>query len=251
MNATKYLFPAAALCCLLCLPATTYGQIAEQTSEKSDFQARTGFSIDKKAVEGLHLTWSEELRLKNTLRDIDRIYSVLTASYEFFSWFKASVDYTFIAVKQDRNGWEFRNRSNIDLTASYKPALRWKLSLRERIRVTSANKSTDPVTESNPAWLLRSRLMAEYDAQPLPIKPYGYFELSNTLNSPSLTGNYIDKVRVSVGVKYALSPRSEFDFFYRFDYNRSKRIEAKGFSWLIETRKEFNHILGVFYEYSF
>ncbi len=252
MNATRYLFCAAALCYALFRPASTIGQIAKKSTEKSDFQARTGFSIDKEAVEGLHFTWSEELRLRNALADIDRIYSVLAVSYEFCPWFKAGADYNFIAVKQSR-GWEFRNRSNIDLTASYKPAPRWKLSLRERFRITSANKESDPVTESNPAWIMRSRLMAQYDADPLPIKPYVYFELSNTLNAPDITGNYIDKIRVSAGVRYAVSPRSEFDFFYRFDHNRGKRIEAAGGgqSWLVTTRKENNHILGIFYEYSF
>lgn len=252
MNVARYLLSAAVLCCMLTVPSGSAGQTVERSTEQSDFQARTGFTFDKKIFKGLHLSWSEELRLKNSLSDIDRIYSVLTASYEFCPWFKAAADYTFIAVKQDK-GWQFRNRSNMDLTGTYRPADRWKLSLRERFRVTSTNKKTDPVTEVNPAWLLRSRLMVEYDAKPLPIRPYAYFELSNTLNAPGMTGNYIDKIRCSVGVKYALSKRSEFDFFYRFDHNRSKSVEAagEGLSWLITTHKENNHILGVFYEYSF
>lgn len=253
MNATKNLLGTAALCCTLFLAAPAFGQISEKSTEESDFQARTGFSFDKKAVEGLHFTWSEELRLKNSLADIDRIYSVLAVSYKFCPWFKAAADYTFIAVKQGK-GWEFRNRSNIDLTFSHEIAPRWKISLRERFRVTSTNKDTDALTESNPQWIMRSRLMAEYDAGPLPIEPYLYFELSNTLNSPKLTGNFIDKIRVSAGVKYMLSPRSTFDFFYRYDRNTSKRVEAvgeRGAQWLVTTRKENNHILGVFYEYSF
>lgn len=151
------------------------------------------------------------MRLKDALGKIDRIYSVLAVSYEFCPWFKAGADYNFIAVKRDE-GWEFRNRSNIDLTASYKPAPRWRLSLRERFRITSTNKRSDPALEANPAWIMRSRLMAEYDVRPLPIRPYVYLELSNTLNAPNITGNYIDKIRTSLGVKYALSPRSEFDF---------------------------------------
>lgn len=252
MNATNHLFRTTMLCCALLLPVVSTGQIAEKSTEKSDFQARTGFSIDKKAVAGLHITWCEELRLKDALGKIDRIYSVLAVSYEFCPWFKAGADYNFIAVKRDE-GWEFRNRSNIDLTASYKPAPRWRLSLRERFRITSTNKRSDPALEANPAWIMRSRLMAEYDVRPLPIRPYVYLELSNTLNAPNITGNYIDKIRTSLGVKYALSPRSEFDFFYRFDHNRSKRIEAAGAgpARLVTTRKENNHILGIFYEYSF
>lgn len=252
MNAVRHLFWSAVLSCALLLPASSKGQITEKSSEKSDFHARTGFTIDKKAVAGLHIAWSEELRLKDAVTKIDRIYSVLAVYYEFCPWFKAGVDYNFIAVKQVK-GWEFRNRSNIDLTASYKPAPRWKLSLRERFRITSTNKESDPVLEANPAWIMRSRLMAEYDARPLPIRPYVYFELSNTLNNPDITGNFIDKIRVSAGVKYALSPRSEFDFFYRFDHNRSKRFEelGSGQSWLVTTSKENNHILGIFYEYSF
>lgn len=252
MNMIRHIASAALACFYLLSAFTAWAQLVETATEESDFQARTGFSIDKKVTKGLHITWSEELRLKNTLSNIDRIYSVIAVSYDIFSWLKAGVDYTFIAVKQNK-GWEYRNRSNIDVTASYKVGSQWRFSLRERFRVTSANKVFDPRMEVNPTWIMRSRLMAEYTMSKLPLRPYAYFELSNTLNTPDIIDKYIDKIRASIGVKYTLTPRSEFDFFYRFDHNRSKEVTAPadGMPWIITMEKQNNHIFGVFYEYSF
>lgn len=252
MNMTRHIASAAIACFYLLSATTAWAQSIETETQESDWQARTGFSIDKKVTKGLHITWSEELCLKNTLSNIDRIYSVIAVSYDIFSWLKAGVDYTLIAVKQNK-GWEYRNRSNIDLTASYKVGSLWKFSLRERFRMTSANKISDPRIEVNPTWIMRSRLMAEYMMSKLPLKPYAYFELSNTLNTPDIIDKYIDKIRASIGVEYTLTPHSEFDFFYRFDYNRSKKasVPTDGMPWIITTEKQNNHILGVFYEYNF
>lgn len=252
MNTTRHIASATLACFYLLAAVTAWAQPIEMETEESDFQARTGFSIDKKITKGLHITWSEELRMKNRLSDIDRIYSAIAVSYDILPWLKAGVDYTFIAVKQNK-GWEYRNRSNIDVTASYKVGAQWKFSLRERFRITSANKVSDPRTEVNPTWVMRSRLMAEYTVSKLPLRPYAYFELSNTLNTPAIIANYIDKIRASIGIKYTLTRRSEFDFFYRFDHNRSKEVTTPtdGMPWIIPTKKQNNHILGVFYEYSF
>lgn len=252
MNTIRHIASAALACFYLLTAVPAWAQPIETETEESNFQARTGFSIDKKITKGLHITLSEELRLKNTLSDIDRIYSAIAISYDIFPWLKAGADYTFIAVKQNK-GWEYRNRSNIDVTASYKVGTQWKFSLRERFRITSANKTSDPRTEVNPIWVMRSRLMAEYTVSKLPLKPYAYFELSNTLNTPDVIDNHIDKIRASIGVKYTPTPRSEFDFFYRFDHNRNKAITAptNGLPWIVTTEKQNNHILGVFYEYSF
>ncbi|MEG2369994.1 MAG: DUF2490 domain-containing protein [Alistipes sp.] len=246
----KLIFSIAAV---VFFAATGFAQdrITYDTTEETDLQLWTGFSINKRIVKGFDVTWSEELRLKNTLTDLDRIYSVLAVSYEFCPYFKAAVDYTFLALSKD-NGWELRHRTNLDLTGSYRINPRWKLSLRERFRMTTTTADTDPLLSVNPLWVMRSRLMAEYTVFSLPIKPYVYFELSNTLTAPKIIANFVDKIRASVGVKYALSAHSEFEFYYRFDVNTAKEINrTAGNAWRVCSEKEFDHILGVFYEYSF
>ncbi len=247
------------LVCLLsllaiALPAAAQnGGVPRPTEEKSDFQARTGFTLEKRITERLTAAWDEELRLKESLTEVDRIYSSVGMYYAPLQWFKAGFVYTYIAINRGSGRrWEQRHRLHADLTGSLRIAPRWKLSLRERVRATFLTDEVDPRCKADPEWTLRSRLMIEHELARRPLAPYFYIELSNTLNAPEAAGNHLDKIRTSVGLKYAPGDRSEFDFYYRFDRNLSLKPAFEGDRLLeIGRQKEFNHILGIFYTYSF
>ncbi|MEG2365219.1 MAG: DUF2490 domain-containing protein [Alistipes sp.] len=224
------------------------GLLLSDGAQAQDLQAYTGLSVEKTIAHRLHLAWSEELHMKERITQVDRIYSIFGLSYDLRPWLEVGVNYTFIAVKK-RSDWEFRNRANFDLTGSYHIASQWKLSLRERLRVTSTNKETDAQITANPAWILRSRLQVEHKLRRAPLTPYGYVELSNTLNAPAATGDYIDKIRFSLGVKYAVTTRSTLNFYYRLDHNYTRMVEQA--TWIATSERQNNHIIGIFYEYSF
>lgn len=240
---------------VIALPAAAQdgGGVARPEEEQSDFQVRTGFTFEKRITDRLTAAWDEELRLKESMTEVDRIYSSVGMYYAPLKWFKAGLVYTYMVINRGSGSrWEQRHRLHADFTGSLRIAPRWKLSLRERLRATFLTDEVDPRSKADPEWTLRSRLMVEHELPRLPIVPYLYIELSNTLNAPAAVGNHMDKIRTSLGVKYTVSERSEFDFYYRFDRKLSFKAAFEGDRLTEVARKEeFNHILGIFYTYSF
>lgn len=256
MKTLSSLFAALLLLSITAARAQTY-----DSTQENDFRARFGFTINKKLTRGLHLSWDEELRLKGNLGELDRIYSGLSLSYKVNDFFKFGAGYTFIAINHAgkkstayEKYWDLRHRLSAHVTFSQRIGQRWKLSLRERVLCTLRNSEVNELEKCDPAWVLRSRLMVHYTVFSRPIEPYAYVELSNTLNTPALVDNYVDKVRSSIGVKYRLNRSSTFDFYYRFDYDYNRDINygnKSGILKSITTEKGYYHILGVFYQYSF
>ena len=100
---------------------------------------------------------------------------------------------------------------------------------------------------------MRHRLMAEYAVAGTGLKPYVFVELTQTLNAPETVGNYLEKVRSSLGAKYAFNKRSSLEFYYRFDYKISDEPVFDDFPTVdyISTERESHHIIGLEYGYKF
>lgn len=246
------------------VPAALFAQTPEYRKEKdNDFQFRVGAEIEKKFSRKFALTWGEELRVKNTFGDLDKIYSDLGFSYKPLHWLKLNLNYTFIAGYHDgkkktnyEKYWDLRHRLSLGATFSYKTISNWKFSLRERVLSTFYTKDDFvPEEKSDPKWNLRSRVMVEYEFRHIPVTPYAYVEISNTLNAPKLAdGNYIDKVRTALGVQYRFNKRNSIDVFYRFDYNFGKDINIKNSTGVLKSiveETEYNSILSVSYKFKF
>ncbi len=257
-NWKRTIFTIALLACVGTVGAQTEPE--RTTVEDTDLQMRLGFDISKKIARGLDVTWSEELRMKNTISTVDRIHSGLGLSYKVNSYFSLGAEYIFIAINHDgkkstdyQKYWDLRHRVRLNFTASYKVG-QWKFSLRERPQMTIRTDSINPLEKRKTEFVLRSRLKAQYTCRTLPLKPFVYVEVYNTLNAPKFVSNYVEKIRSEIGVDYDLNRRSSFTFYYRFDYAITKDVEVKkstGALKSITTEKAYNHILGVFYSYKF
>lgn len=257
---------------LLLVPLAGISQTKDYRAAESeeDFQARIGFDISKKLIKGLHLTWGEELRLKNAVSSVDRIHSSLRLTYRINKWLRVGGAYTFISIWHDpkkssdtgEKYWDLRHRAHADVLFSYKSG-NWRFSFRERPQFT-CRTNDDIDTREKRRWemTLRHRFKVDYDVYNLPIRPYVSVELSNTLNAPDAVCNYLEKVRSMLGVTWELSKRHSLDFYYRFDYVFGYDIDIKQvknelgiktdeWKYRITPEKGFYHILGVFYEYSF
>ena len=147
---------------------------------------------------------------------------------------------------------EMRHRFYLELTASYKTGA-WNFSLRERPQATLHTAYVDPAVAAKTAWVLRHRLMAEYAVAGTGLKPYVFVELTQTLNAPETVGNYLEKVRSSLGAKYAFNKRSSLEFYYRFDYKISDEPVFDDFPTVdyISSERESHHIIGLEYGYKF
>jgi hypothetical protein len=248
---------------LLTVPVAGFSQEKDLRAPEStsDVQARVGFDLSKKITRGLHIVWGEELRLKNTMGAIDRIQSSLGATYRINSWLKVGGAYTFISTWHDprkssltgEKYWDLRHRAHLEALFTYRTG-NWRFSFRERPQVTyRTEKGINPVEKRRWDVVLRHRFKVEYDVFTLPLEPYVSVELSNTLNAPDIVCNYLEKVRSMVGVKWQLSRRNSLDFYCRFDYGYGYDIDEKdqGARIKITPEKEYNAIVGLFYEYSF
>lgn len=224
-----------------------------RTVSETDIRGRVSFALTKQLGKRSSIIWDEELRLKENLSQIDRIYTTVGYSYSACSWFKAAAYYALIANNRGKEeSMEMRHRFYLELTASYKTG-NWTFSLRERPQVTVHTAHTDPEVAPRSAWVLRHRLMGEYKIARTGWAPYAFVELTQTFNAPATVGNYLEKVRSSLGVKYAFSKRSSLDIYYRFDYKVTNEptFDTSGALDFILSERGNHHIFGVEYGYKF
>ena len=252
--------------CLLLVPAGASAQDRqpERKYEKdNDVQLRTGFEVEKKISKRFSASWSEELRLKNNVRRVDRIYSDIAFSFKAAKWLRFSAGYTFISVDREgkkkdnyRNYWDLRHRVSLGTTLSHRYGMHWQFSIKERVQGTFLTEDDiDKREKSNPKWVLKSKLVAEYKFTDIPLTPYASVELCNTLNSPDyVDGEYLEKVRSAIGAEYRFNKRNSINFFYRLDYNLDKKVDVKkstGALKSITEAKEYNSIFSISYKYKF
>lgn len=246
---TRRLLPLTAA---LLFAATAQAQ-ERRTTHDNDFRARFSFALTKQLGQRHSITLDEELRLKDNWSQLDRIYTTLSYAYDVRPWFKAAAFYALIANDRgaDRS-MEMRHRFYLELTASYKTGA-WNFSLRERPQATLHTAYVDPAVAAKTAWVLRHRLMAEYAVAGTGLKPYVFVELTQTLNAPETVGNYLEKVRSSLGAKYAFNKRSSLELYYRFDYKISDEPVFDDFPTVdyISSERESHHIIGLEYGYKF
>ncbi len=178
----------------------------------------------------LHALWSKELWLKDAWTRIDRLYwSRAGLGYDVRPWLSVGADYTFIAVRRTAAG-EYRNRGNADVTFRYAPAVRWRLSLRERVRVTSANRPP-PIPARRPT--PPGRCVRALRSSTGPHVPHGAptprARWPGTLNAPPDAGRrYVERIRTTLGVKWALSARSRLDLFLPLRPRHLERARLRG-----------------------
>ena len=235
------------------LLAATAGAQERRTVHENDFRARISFALTKQLGKRTSITWDEELRLKENWSELDRIYTAFNFAYDVRPWFKAAAFYTLIA--NDRGGdrsMEMRHRFYLELTAGYKTGA-WTFSLRERPQATIHTAHVDPNVAAETVWVLRHRVMAEYTIARTGFKPYAFVELTQTLNAPLSVGNYLEKVRSSLGVKYSFTERSSFELYYRFDYKITDEPSFDDFGAVdyIVSERGSHHIIGLEYGYKF
>ena len=233
------------------------------TEKDNDVQFRTGFEVEKKFQNHFSLAWSEELRLKQDIQRLDRIYSDFTLAYKSAPWLKFSAGYTFISVNKKgkekdnfKKYWDLRHRVTASVALSHKTKSNWVFSLKERVQTTFLTENDiDKREKSDPVWVLKSKVMAEYKYKKVPLNPYVSVELCNTLNAPGLAdGNYLEKVRSAIGAVYRINKKNCIDFYYRFDYNLDKKINVRNSTGKLKSLIEktaYNSIFSMSYKYKF
>ena len=128
-------------------------------SSDSDLQARFKASMEIPLSDKWSLTWGEQLRLKNTLGDIDKVLSSLTLDYEPWRFLEVGTEYAFVNERKGADDWRIKHRINFNVTGKLKLG-RFDLSLRERIRFVVRSYDTNEFETPDPFTTLRTRLKA-------------------------------------------------------------------------------------------
>lgn len=260
----------ALLLAAMVAPLSAAAQTAPEysaTSPEFDFRGRFSAEVDKKIIKGLHVSLSEELRVKDNWGAIDRMYTTLGVSYKVCPYFRVGAGYTFINIWHEPNKrhpskyWDLRHRATVDLTGIYKTGA-WHLSLRERVQTTTEREKGNRYQEPRTEVVLRSRFKVSYECRTVPIEPYVFCEVRNTLNAVkydsdlkniSYSDVYVNRVRASLGVEWRIDRGNRLDFYGQFDYTRNKDIDAKKDGTLkkITTETGYYFTLGVAYKFGF
>ncbi|MBO6075126.1 MAG: DUF2490 domain-containing protein [Paludibacteraceae bacterium] len=269
------------LCSVLCLLysaaafATDYNSTGSTTEQR--VQTRVGADFTKHWKCGVQLSIGEELRFdlmdnvvgttsKSEAIDtaygaaFNKSYTTLSLAYTPIEYVKLDAGYTLRIL--GRKDWsapnEFiRHRVFFGVTGSYKTQYA-KLYLRERFLLEMRTDSVNTDEKQAYAWLLRSRLGADFYVPGKPVKPYIWAELENTLNAPEFQQNngqqFITNVRLQAGVKWRITKLSSLNFYYRFTYGYDRDINVnksyysgKTLKLRLDEQKEFQHAIGVQY----
>jgi len=269
------------LCSVLCLLysaaafATDYNSTGATTEQR--VQTRVGADFTKHWKCGVQLSIGEELRFdlmdnvvgttsKSEAIDtaygaaFNKSYTTLSLAYTPIEYVKLDAGYTLRIL--GRKDWsdpnEFiRHRVFFGVTGSYKTQYA-KLYLRERFLLEMRTDSVNTDEKQAYAWLLRSRLGADFYVPGKPVKPYIWAELENTLNAPEFQQNngqqFITNVRLQAGVKWRITKLSSLNFYYRFTYGYDRDINVnksyysgKTLKLRMDEQKEFQHAIGVQY----
>lgn len=252
---------------LLLPSAAIYSQnevpVYETDTTQTDFRMRFGFDLKFKLWRGLSLSIEEDARLKNYLSGFDRSYTSATLAYRFNPYFKLGAGYTFMAIWHDgkkstkyEKYWDCRQRVNLDIVGNIS-YMNWKFTLRERPLATFRTLSYDSGEKVSPEFMLRSKFEVEYTMRTAPLKPYFAAELSNTLNVPKyVERNYIDRIRLNLGIKWRLNKSNSIDFYYRFDIGNDKDVNIDYKKDDVTIKKvdivnehDYTHIIGIFYNF--
>ncbi len=250
-----------------------------------------GGEIEKKLARGLHVSAEAEVRLKEMnnynpgVNHLKLIEVGGKVSYKVCDYLKVGGGYFYRAYLKDgkestawQNYWEHKHVVIAEAVASYKVS-QWKFSLRVRPELTIRTDSICELEKVRNFAELRTRLQVEYDFREKPFEVFVYTEMFNTLNAidPNATlnevyrlnwvqnpgysvdwsGQYMNNIRAVTGFSYRFDKRNSIKVYYRFDYDISRAIHlnrnyAKNFKEFSVTReKEYSHMLGVCYAYSF
>ena len=238
--------------------AQSYAPLVE--SSDSDLQARFRVALEIPLAEKLKLTWSEQLRTKESFSQLDKMLTAFTLDYSPWRHLGFEGEYVFVNERKGDELWKVKHRFNLAVIGKLSVG-RFDLSLRERVRWVVRGYDTDEYATPNPFTTLRTRLKADYrnDSR---WKPYVYAELYTTLNAPAAVenrfsydverDNYINRLRLCVGSTMKINSHNSMDFYYMMHFNRSQGASYDELTGNLSSRtlkKVCAHVIGIDYKF--
>ncbi|MBR6662834.1 MAG: DUF2490 domain-containing protein [Alistipes sp.] len=264
MSRVKDLIKRVSICAVLfaaVLPIQTMAQgVPLSESSDSDLQARFRVALEIPLAQKLKLTWSEQLRTKESFSQLDKMLTSFTLDYQAWRHLGFEGEYVFVNERKGDELWKVKHRFNLAVIGKLSVG-RFDLSLRERVRFVVRSYDTDKYLTADPFVTLRSRLKADYRNESR-WKPYAYVELYTTLNAPGAvdnrltcdveSDNYINRVRLCIGSTMKIDSHNSMDFYYMVHFNRTQGATYDAVSGNLTSRtlkKVCAHVIGIDYKF--
>jgi len=185
------------------------GQVRE-----TDIGGIFSVQLNKDLNKRTSISFEEEVRLLSNNTGFERSTSGVGIEYNIIKKLKAGVFYNFMYMYNNNFLYEIRHRYYVNL--SYKQKINRKISLTGRTRFQGTNRDeTRGEYKTNPKYVLRNKLEADYNIPGSRWEPYFSVEATNSLNDP--LGNEINRLRFQGGTGWRLNKTTYLEFFVRWD----------------------------------
>lgn len=193
---------------------------ASLAAQDTDFGIWNSVEVSKKFSNGLKLNLEEDFRVRNDLRTIDKFETSMGLEYSLGLYVNAGVSYSMINYFHPRddyhehNFFELRHRLNIFGEGEYTLG-RFDFTLRERVQGTYRVLDSLSTAKTNPKFVLRSKAGVSYNVKGIPLEPFAFFELFNTLKRGT-DAFECKSYRWSTGLKYTFNKKLSVKLGYLF-----------------------------------
>lgn len=201
-------------------------------SQVNDAGLWMSVNLEKKVSGNIRLALSEEVRLFENFSEVGSYFTEISGEYKLSKSFDGGVGYRFTNRKRLDDSFSKRHRYFLEL--SYKKKLN-KLNTSFRLKYQSQYKDIySSESGSVPDNYLRTKVGLKYDTDKKYV-PFLNGEMYFNTNSPE--GWLFDNYRITAGIEYELTKRSQVELKYIF--NREVQVKDP---WTL-------YVIGVSFNY--
>lgn len=202
-------------------------------SQNSEFEVWTQVGAEGDVIK--KLDWSASLSTRFGNRGVNTFFPEFGLEYKLKKWLRPSIEYRYVAEKDEYTNYISRNRLNFNLTL--KESID-RLSISGRIRYQYAFDRLASSVNFNPEFdrAIRTKLGLKYDLNDNIFSPTASAEL---FFDPKFSAtNTLSKVRIGLGTDLELDGPHSFDFKYQIDTR-------------LDPSKDSRHAISLSYCYKF
>ncbi len=206
-NFTFSIMRSNLLCICLLLFWSTFS-----VAQVNDAGLWTSINLEKKITKKIAVDLSQEFRFNENISELGSFFTEISAQYKLHKNLSIGAGYRFINKRELDDSYEKRHRMLFDLNTKEKIS---KIAVSARIRFQSQYSGVNTSENGKvPDNYLRTKLSVKYDFEKR-YTPYLSGETFFHLNAPD--GILFDNYRLSFGIEYEFTKRSDIQFGYLID----------------------------------
>lgn len=182
-------------------------------AQENDAQLRLGAGVGNNISKSF--SWGADIqqRFNNNINRFDQFLVEPSLNYNFASYFRLSGGYRIILFQDLEDGYDFKQRANLDLRAKYSWD-RWIFKYRNRLQY-GFDETLNLNAYYRQKLVNRNLLEVAYAIYGTRFTPYANGELYYDINDEE--GGFISKYRVEVGTKIFINKKSGLMAYFIYE----------------------------------